>query len=153
MLIVEVAIIAVQAGRGTTSHFNTATVFDAILFSIMGFGIVTQTITSVAVAVALWRQPFSNRVLRPESVRLGLISVAAGGYVLLIVLLLWQALRGQAVLQPDTSSLVAAIAWLTLVTGGALTRIFLPRRAYMGVRRIVIFRHSSGAPRTDTSRL
>ena len=217
VFIVEVAIIAVQAGRGTTSHFNTATIFDGVLFSIMGVAIVTQTITSVAVAVALWRQPLSNRVLgralrlgmiitiagasigglmtrptaqqmaavresgnmpiagahtvgapdggrglpitgwsrdhgdirvahffglhalqvlvvcglligrarRPESVRLGLVSVAAGGYVLLIVLLLWQALRSQAVLQPDTSTLVAAAVWFTLIAGAAL---FVARR-------------------------
>ena len=46
-----------QAARGTTSHFNVSTPFDGVLWMIMGLAIVAQTLTSVAVAVALWRQP------------------------------------------------------------------------------------------------
>ena len=57
----EVALIAMQAWRGTTSHFNTSTPFDAAVFAIMGTGILAQTVTAAAVAVALWRQPFTDR--------------------------------------------------------------------------------------------
>ena len=59
-LIAEIAIIAFQAARGVPSHFNVGTPLDATLFAIMGVAIVLQTLTSVAVAVALWRQPFAR---------------------------------------------------------------------------------------------
>lgn len=61
VLVLEVAIIDVQAWRGTTSHFNVGTRLDGVLFSIMGVAIVVQTLTSIAVAVALWRQRFEDR--------------------------------------------------------------------------------------------
>ena len=59
-MVLEMAIIATQAWRGTTSHFNVATPLDAVLFTIMGRAIVIQTLTTIAVAVALWRQRFAD---------------------------------------------------------------------------------------------
>jgi hypothetical protein len=38
----EVALIAVQAWRGTPSHFNTSTLFDGAVFTAMGLGIFSQ---------------------------------------------------------------------------------------------------------------
>jgi hypothetical protein len=63
VFVLEVAIIDVQAWRGTTSHFNMATPLDATLFSVMGTAIFLQTLLSIMVAVALWRQQFDDRVL------------------------------------------------------------------------------------------
>ena len=60
VLVLEVAIIDVQAARGTTSHFNAATPLDTALFSIMGVGIVFLWLSSVAVLIALFRQKFEN---------------------------------------------------------------------------------------------
>src|SRR5512138_3870065 len=51
---IEVAIIAAQAWRGATSHFNVSTVLDGALFAVMGTSIVVQTAASAAVAMALW---------------------------------------------------------------------------------------------------
>lgn len=62
-LLLEIVIIDVQAWRGTTSHFNVGTLMDGILFTIMGLAIVVQTFAAIAVAVALWRQRFSDRAL------------------------------------------------------------------------------------------
>ena len=63
VMVLEVGIIDLQAWRGTTSHFNVGTVFDGVLFTIMGVAIVVQTLTSIAVAVALWRQRFEDAAL------------------------------------------------------------------------------------------
>ncbi len=63
VFVLEVAIIDAQAWRGTTSHFNNATPLDSTLFIIMGAAILLQTLVSVAVVVALWRQRFTDRAL------------------------------------------------------------------------------------------
>ena len=63
VMLVEVAIIALQAFRGTTSHFNVATALDATLFAIMGTAIASQTISTVAVAIALWRNRFADEAM------------------------------------------------------------------------------------------
>ena len=77
VLVAEVVVIALQAGRGTTSHFNFSTPFDAAIFSFMGGAIVTQTLLSVLVAVALWRQSFHNQALG-WALRLGMVITIAG---------------------------------------------------------------------------
>jgi hypothetical protein len=214
ILVLEVAIIDTQAWRGTTSHFNVGTVLDGVLFTIMGLAIVLQTLISVAVAVALWRQRFDDRALgwalrfglvitilgastgglmtRPttaqldearatgrmaiagahtvgapdggpgltgtgwsvehgdlriphflglhamqtlpllalilrrsrrstEMTRVRLVMVAAGSYAALFATLLWQALRGQSLVQPDGATIGALIAWaIFTVLGGWL---------------------------------
>ena len=81
-LVLEVVLIDLQVWRGTTSHFNVGTPFDAAIFGVMGLTIVAQTAMGVAVAVALWRQPFRDRVLG-WAFRLGLwitiIAAMSGG--------------------------------------------------------------------------
>jgi len=78
IFIVEVAIIALQAWRGTTSHFNFSTPLNSALFAVMGSAIVVQTILSAFVAVALWRQRFQDRALG-WALRLGMVITIAGG--------------------------------------------------------------------------
>ena len=77
VLVLEVAIIDTQAWRGTTSHFNIGTTLDLVLFAIMGTAIAVQTLSSVAVAVALWRQRFDDRALG-WALRLGLVITIVG---------------------------------------------------------------------------
>jgi hypothetical protein len=80
----EVALIAMQAGRGTISHFNASTPFDTIVYNVMGLAIVAQTIASVWVAVAVWRQRFADRALG-WALRLGLtltiLGASTGGFM------------------------------------------------------------------------
>jgi hypothetical protein len=79
VFVLEVAIIDIQAARGTTSHFNVATPLDAVLFGIMGLAIVLVWLTAVGVTVALFRQQFSDRAMG-WALRLGLlISVLGSG--------------------------------------------------------------------------
>ena len=63
VMILEVAIIAFQANRGVTSHFNVATSLDALLFAVMGVGIGSQTLASIGVSVALWRSRFDDKAM------------------------------------------------------------------------------------------
>jgi energy-converting hydrogenase Eha subunit F len=77
VFVLEVAIIDLQAWRGTTSHFNGATAIDRTLFIIMGAAILTQTLVSVAVVVALWRQRFTDRALG-WALRLGMALTVVG---------------------------------------------------------------------------
>ena len=212
VFIVEVAIIALQAWRGTTSHFNYSTPLNGALFVIMGSAIVLQTLLSVAVAVALWRQQFQDRALgwalrlgmaitiagaftgglmtRPTEAQLDqivatrqatiigahtvgapdggpglpgtgwsvehgdlrvphfiglhalqvlpvialllwrrriedrrrarLVVVAGGGYAALFLMLIWQALRGQALVSPDTLTVSVFVVWAALTAGMAV---------------------------------
>lgn len=223
ILILEVAIIDAQAWRGTTSHFNIGTAFDGALFAIMGLGIVIQTLSSVAVAAALWRQTFEDRalgwalrlgviitilgagtgwlmtrptvaqleeaqatgrmpiagahtigapdggpglpatgwsvdhgdvrvahfvglhaiqvlpllafVLRrrlPDQTRVPVIVVAASSYLALYAVLLWQALRGQSLVQPDGTTLTVLTVWM-IVTAVSAWRAASRRAPLAGV--------------------
>lgn len=108
VMLLEVAIIDVQAWRGTTSHFNIGTVLDGALFSIMGFGILVQTLASVAVGLALWRQPFADRALG-WALRLGMAITIAGASV------------GGLMTQPTDAQLADVQATGRIATAGAHT--------------------------------
>lgn len=108
VLIAEVAIIDAQAWRGTTSHFNVGTPLDTVLFAVMGTLIALQTLTSVAVAVALWRQRFGDRALG-WALRLGMILTIVG------------ASTGGLMTRPTADQLAAARATHTMQVAGAHT--------------------------------
>jgi hypothetical protein len=50
-MLTEITIISMQAARGVTSHFNHASAFDDVMFSIMGLGVVFNT---AAMLLFLW---------------------------------------------------------------------------------------------------
>jgi heme/copper-type cytochrome/quinol oxidase subunit 4 len=77
VFVLEVAIIDIQAWRGTTSHFNISSAGNAILFAVMGTAIAVQTVASAFVAVALWRQHFDNAVMG-SALRAGMIITLVG---------------------------------------------------------------------------
>jgi hypothetical protein len=108
VFIFEVLVIDVQAWRGTTSHFNVATPLDAVLFSSMGAAILFQTISSVWVAVALFRQRFDDEVLG-WALRLGMAVTIAG------------ALSGGLMTRPTAAQLAAARETHMMTTAGAHT--------------------------------
>jgi hypothetical protein len=84
-LILEVALIYLQAYRGTTSHFNLSTPLNRAIFGIMGVGIGVIWIATVALFLIAMRQKFANPAWG-WSLRLGLlitvIGSAAGGLML-----------------------------------------------------------------------
>lgn len=77
LLPLEIAIILLQAARGTASHFNRTTPLDGVLFGVMGVGILVVWLASVGLCAALFRQRFTDRV-RGWSLRLGLAISLAG---------------------------------------------------------------------------
>lgn len=77
VMVLELAIIDLQAFRGRASHFNLSTPFDGLLFAIMGTAIFAQTLTSIAVASAFWRQKFDDPALG-WSLRLGMTITIIG---------------------------------------------------------------------------
>lgn len=77
VLILEVAIIYIQAWRGTTSHFNQSTPLNGILYGFMGIGIATLWFATVAVFVATMRQPFTDNAWG-WALRLGLLITVIG---------------------------------------------------------------------------
>jgi hypothetical protein len=108
VFVLEVAIIDTQAWRGTTSHFNASTPLDRALFFTMGAAIMLQTFVSVAVAVALWRQRFTDRTLG-WALRLGMTVTIAG------------ALTGPLMTRPTADQLADARARGHITTVGAHT--------------------------------
>jgi hypothetical protein len=78
MMVIEMVCITMQSIRGTTSHFNNATPFDALVFAIMGVAI---TINTVAIAVFLWilrRDTPAGRAGYLWGVRLGVVLFIMG---------------------------------------------------------------------------
>ncbi len=106
VFVLEVAMIDAQAWRGTTSHFNVSTPLDATLFAVMGAAILLQTLVSVTVAVALWRQRFVDRPLG-WALRFGMTLTIAG------------ALTGPLMTRPTAAQLADARAGNRMTTAGA----------------------------------
>lgn len=73
----EMVLIATQVVRGTTSHFNMATPFDAAVWNAMGGAIVAMWLLNVVVAVLLLRRRFAPASV-VWGVRLGLIAALIG---------------------------------------------------------------------------
>lgn len=108
VMVLEMSIIAGQTWRGTTSHFNFSTPLDGALFTIMGAAIMIQTLTSIAVAVALWRTKFQDPALG-WALRLGMSITIIG------------ALVGGLMTRPTPEQLAAARAGERMTIIGAHT--------------------------------
>ena len=107
-LVLEIVIISLQAFRGTTSHFNVGTVLDGVFFTIMGVAILVQTLSTIAVATALWRHQFADRALG-WALRLGMTITIVG------------ALSGGLMTRPTAQQLDAARAGARMTVAGAHT--------------------------------
>jgi hypothetical protein len=108
VFVLEVAIIDAQAWRGTTSHFNVSTPLDGALFAVMGTAILVQTLVSVGIAAALWRQQFSDQALG-WALRLGMTLTIVG------------ALTGGLMTRPTDAQLADARAGARMTIAGAHT--------------------------------
>lgn len=76
-MFLEILCIVGQAMRGTTSHFNNATPFDATVYRIMAVSIIFAFVLNIIVAVLLLLQRMKNPLLA-WSLRLGLLLMLVG---------------------------------------------------------------------------
>lgn len=81
-LAIELALIALQAGRGVSSHFNLSTTFDMLVFNVMGVMILVLTLVHATLWVRLLRAQWVDRA-RLVACRWGagiaLLGLAVGG--------------------------------------------------------------------------
>jgi hypothetical protein len=69
---IEIACIILQAARGTTSHFNIATTFDAVIFNIMGSTIAINTLAMIVFLALIRRDTPPSRAGYLWGIRLGM---------------------------------------------------------------------------------
>ena len=114
IMIAEVFLIIMQAARGTTSHFNIAKPFDAMVFATMGLMILTNTLLVVYLTFLYFRADFELPNAIVWGMRLGLILFLAssfeGGYM--------SAQTGHAVGVTDGGAGLPVVNWST--NGGDL---------------------------------
>jgi hypothetical protein len=77
----ELVAITLQAVRGQTSHFNSATAFDAAVYSLMAFMIVTVWVATFAIGVILLVQRLGERSVT-VAIRASLAIALAGAELL-----------------------------------------------------------------------
>ncbi|WP_052695218.1 hypothetical protein [Hymenobacter sp. AT01-02] len=78
---VEILCIVVQAGRGTTSHFNGATATDGMIFSLMGLFIMVNTVVIIWAVFLVWQHRLHGSEAYVWGVRLGLALFLVGSVV------------------------------------------------------------------------
>lgn len=106
---VELGLICLQAARGTTSHFNEATPFDAVVFAVMGVAI---TINTVAAAGLLWLIRLDTPPVRAGylwGVRLGLALFIIGSLLGFLMV----ARKAHTVPAPDGGPGLPFVNWST----------------------------------------
>jgi hypothetical protein len=76
-LAIEIALIDIQAARGTTSHFNVATPLDGAVWAVMGVSILCIWLAMFLLTVVLFRQPYASPAWG-WSLRLGMVLALIG---------------------------------------------------------------------------
>lgn len=80
-MMIEIVLIAMQAARGVTSHFNSSTEFDAGVFRMMAFSILVNTIAVVVITFLFFGDSPEILATKPGllwGIRWGLVIFLAG---------------------------------------------------------------------------
>jgi len=80
-MVIESSCLLLQAARGTTSHYNTATDFDAAIFQTMGIMIGINMFTAVVILLMFARPAARLHPVYLWSIRAGFVSFLAGGLI------------------------------------------------------------------------
>ncbi|MBD2716489.1 hypothetical protein KBK19_15715 [Microvirga sp. STR05] len=108
-MLAEQVCIFVQAARGTTSHFNIASTFDATLFQVMGVMIMLNTLLTGWAVYLVWRHRPHGPAGYVWGVRLGLLLFLAGSILGGMMIHLNQHTVGA----PDGGAGLPGIGWST----------------------------------------
>jgi hypothetical protein len=123
LLVAEVGLIDMQQWRGVASHFNTATPFDAAVFSAMG-----ALIVAASTVVALWTrdvftQPLATSRLNVLAIRAGLVMLNVGNLIGLAM-----SVSGQTALKPLHAIALHVIQALPVVVWALAVALRLSRQ-------------------------
>ena len=80
-MVVEIGVIFIQASRGTTSHYNNASLFDGVLFGLMGVFIMLNTALAGWALYLVWRHRPHGPAGYVWGLRLGLLVFLVGSLV------------------------------------------------------------------------
>lgn len=81
VIVLETACLLIQAGRGTTSHYNAATDFDQAIFSSMGVFIGIDMLMTVAILFMLRKPSTALSLAYLWGIRLGIAIFLYGGWI------------------------------------------------------------------------
>jgi hypothetical protein len=81
VIIIETACLLIQAGRGTTSHYNLATDFDQSIFSTMGLMIAIDMLMTVVILIMLRKPSKTLHLAYLWGIRLGIVIFLFGGWI------------------------------------------------------------------------
>lgn len=81
IIVIESACILIQAGRGTTSHYNIATDFDAAIFQTMGAMIAIDMLVGVFILLMFAKPSTTLKPMYLWGIRLGLATFLVGGWI------------------------------------------------------------------------
>jgi hypothetical protein len=123
--VIEFACIALQAGRGVPSHFNLATEFDRLVFTIMGLGTAGLMLGFLLMIAGLLRRP--GNAFAAACAVAGLVFAVLGGLV------------GVIMVMPDASqaALLKAGQQLSMVGNHAVGEPSQAKVPFFGWDRIV----------------
>lgn len=103
----EQILITLQAARGTTSHYNIATPFDSAVFSLMGFGVATNSFAALLALLLFCTRTITDRPAYTWGIRLGLAIFLLGsaqGFIMI-------ANQGHTVGLADGGPGIPILAW------------------------------------------
>ena len=106
-MVIEIVAIAGQAARGTTSHFNESSPFNAIVFGIMGAAITINTLAAAVMLALLRRDAPGDRVGYLWGMRLGMALFVVGSLLGWIIV----TNRGHSVPGPDGGPGLPFLNW------------------------------------------
>ena len=85
-MVVEIVVIFIQAGRGTTSHYNVGSALNGLLFGLMGIFIMLNTVLTIWAVYLAWRHRPHGPAGYVWGLRLGLlvflVGSALGGFMI-----------------------------------------------------------------------